>query len=73
MPNWRKIILSGSTANLNSLTVTNGITGSLFGTASYALTSSYNLNPTVSGSINNVDYIDFSFLIADSVSLYVLK
>ena len=35
MPNWKKIILSGSTANLNSLTVTNGITGSLFGTASY--------------------------------------
>ena len=44
MPNWRKIILSGSTANLNSLTVTNGITGSLFGTASYstqALSASY--------------------------------
>ena len=36
MPNWRKVILSGSTASLNSLTVTNGITGSLFGTASYA-------------------------------------
>ena len=34
MPNWKKIILSGSTANLNSLTVTNGITGSLQGTAS---------------------------------------
>ena len=36
MPNWKKVILSGSTASLNSLTVTNGITGSLFGTASYA-------------------------------------
>jgi hypothetical protein len=36
MPNWKKVILSGSTASLNSLTVSNGITGSLFGTASYA-------------------------------------
>jgi hypothetical protein len=33
MPNWKKVILSGSVASLNSLTVTNGITGSL-GTAS---------------------------------------
>ena len=36
MPNWRKIITSGSDASLNTLTVPNGITGSLFGTASYA-------------------------------------
>jgi hypothetical protein len=36
MPNWKKVILSGSAASLNSLTVSNGITGSLFGTASYA-------------------------------------
>jgi predicted RecA/RadA family phage recombinase len=28
--------------------------------ASYAATSSYSLNPTVSGSINNVNYIDFN-------------
>ena len=35
MPNWKKVILSGSIASLNSLTVSNGITGSLFGTASY--------------------------------------
>jgi hypothetical protein len=28
--------------------------------ASYALTSSYSINPTVSGSINNVNYIDFN-------------
>lgn len=37
MPNWRKVITSGSDASLNKLTVINGITGSLFGTASYAL------------------------------------
>lgn len=36
MPNWKKILTSGSDASLNILTVTNGITGSLLGTASYA-------------------------------------
>ena len=36
MPNWKKVIVSGSDASLNKLTVTNGITGSLLGTASYA-------------------------------------
>ena len=72
MPSWKKVLISGSDAALNTLIVTNGITGSLFGTASwaisasiattasYALTSSYSLNPTISGSINNVDYIDFN-------------
>jgi hypothetical protein len=39
MPNWRKVITSGSDASLNTLTVVNGITGSLLGTASYALTA----------------------------------
>ena len=37
MPNWKKVIVSGSNASLNSLIVDNGITGSLFGTASYVL------------------------------------
>ncbi len=44
MPSWKKVITSGSDASLNSLTVINGITGSLFGTASYtlqALSASY--------------------------------
>ena len=44
MPSWKKVIISGSSAALNSLTVTNGITGSLFGTASFAtqaLSASY--------------------------------
>lgn len=40
MPSWKKLITSGSDASLNSLIVVNGITGSLFGTASYALTAS---------------------------------
>ena len=41
MPNWKKVVTSGSDASLNSLTVTNGITGSLFGTASFAVSSSF--------------------------------
>ena len=36
MPNWRKVITSGSDAYLNSLNVTSGVTGSLFGTSSWA-------------------------------------
>ena len=41
MPNWRKVITSGSDASLNTLNVINGITGSLQGSASYALTASF--------------------------------
>ena len=44
MPNWKKVITSGSDATLNSLTVTSGVTGSLFGTSSYAITASYAAN-----------------------------
>ena len=47
MPNWKKVIVSGSDAALNSLNVTSGVTGSLLGTASYAtqaLTASYATN-----------------------------
>ena len=39
MPSWKRVIVSGSNAALNSLTVSNGITGSLFGTASFATTA----------------------------------
>jgi hypothetical protein len=41
MPSWKKVIISGSNAALNSLTVSNGITGSLFGTASFATSASF--------------------------------
>ena len=44
MPNWKKVITSGSDATLTSVTATAGFTGSLQGTASYAtnaLSSSY--------------------------------
>ena len=68
MPSWKKLITSGSDAELNSLYAPS-ITGSLHGTASwaqnsisssYALTASYSKNLQMSGSINNVDYIDFN-------------
>ena len=64
MPNWKKVVTSGSDASLNSLTVSNGITGSLFGTASYAisasqaLTASYaNFALTASNSQNAQDIL----------------
>jgi hypothetical protein len=68
MSDWKKVITSGSDAELNSLYAPS-ITGSLHGTASwaqnsisssYALTASYSSNLQISGSINNVDYIDFN-------------
>jgi hypothetical protein len=52
MPSWKKVITSGSAAALQSLTVTNGITGSLFGTASFATTASF-LNNTTNAFIQN--------------------
>ena len=42
MPNWKKVITSGSIASLDTLTVSNGIKGSLYGTAT---TASY-ISPT---------------------------
>ena len=59
MPNWKKVIVSGSNASLNSLIVDNGITGSLFGTASFAVTSSY--------SISASQAISSSFITASNV------
>ena len=50
MPNWKKVIVSGSSAALTSVTATTGFTGSLSGSAlsatsaSFATTASYILN-----------------------------
>jgi hypothetical protein len=46
MPSWKKVIVSGSDASLNSLNVATNVvaqsfTGSLFGTASFAVSSSH--------------------------------
>jgi hypothetical protein len=60
MPSWKKVIVSGSDAVLNSLNVTLNVTassftgsftGSLFGTASFAQTASYANNFTVAGTL----------------------
>lgn len=66
MPSWKRVIVSGSSAALNSLTVTSGITGSLFGTASYALTSSYGVNATISGSL----YVEGTVAVSSSIFRY---
>lgn len=49
MPNWKKLVTSGSSATLNSLYVTNGVTGSLLGTASWAN------NATSAGNTSTID------------------
>jgi hypothetical protein len=49
MPSWKKVIISGSSAALTSVTATAGFTGSLLGTAStasYAITAS-NITPVI--------------------------
>ena len=52
MPNWKKVITSGSDAVLNSLNTTNGITGSLLGTATTASSvTPLNQNVTITGSL----------------------
>jgi len=55
MPNWKKVIVSGSDAALNSLTVTAGVTGSLQGTASWATNAT---NATTATNATNVAVTD---------------
>jgi hypothetical protein len=56
MPNWKKVIVSGSDASLNSITTPagtiNNITASFAVTASYALTASY--TPAIAGTDNYI-------------------
>lgn len=87
MPNWKKLVVSGSDASLNSLNVATSVTasvvsssftGSLFGTsswavtASHAVTSSYGLNPRISGSLNNADAVIFNTAASVPLSASVL-
>jgi hypothetical protein len=58
MPSWKKVITSGSDASLSTLYVSNGITGSLLGTSSWAVSASnVNLiagtNITINRGVNN--------------------
>ena len=68
MPNWKKLITSGSDASLNTLTTTGNIvssgsitalsfTGSLFGTSSYATSASYaSTAQTLLGSVTSASF-----------------
>jgi hypothetical protein len=71
MPNWKKVITSGSDAAFNSVIASNGFTGSLQGTGSWArnaVTSSY-----ITGSIftSNNPALSASFAITASHALNV--
>lgn len=52
MPNWKKVITSGSNAALNTLTVTSGITGTLTGNASTATSATSATTATNANNIN---------------------
>jgi hypothetical protein len=67
MPNWKKLIVSGSAGNLSSLNVdtsvsasiisANQFTGSLYGTASQAISSSYALTSSYfNGLVESASY-----------------
>ena len=72
MPNWKKVIVSGSNAILNSLNVTNGITGSLLGTSSYAtqaLTASNANTASYVNQLNQSVVISGSLTVSGSTNL----
>jgi hypothetical protein len=66
MPNWKKVIVSGSDASLNSLNVSNGITGSLFGTSSYATSASFASTASYVNPLNQIVQITGSLGISGS-------
>lgn len=69
MPNWKKIITSGSDAALNSLVVTNGITGSLFGTSSFAISSSRAISSSFASTASFVNTLNQNVLITGSLTV----
>ena len=85
MPNWKKVIVSGSDASLNSLYVTNAVTasifsgsftGSLFGTSSYsisasqAITSSFITASNVFGPFGSNSVISSSYALTASYASF---
>jgi hypothetical protein len=73
MPSWKRVIVSGSDAVLNSLEVTNGITGSLHGTASWAqnaITSSFVTGSNVFGPFGSNSVISASYAIFAETASY---
>jgi hypothetical protein len=67
MPNWKKVITSGSAAELSSLYAPS-ITGSLLGTASYAITASYITASGVYGPYGSNSVISSSYSETSSLS-----
>ena len=76
MPSWKKVLVSGSDASLNSLNVATNIvaqsfTGSLFGTASFAVSASQAQNATTASYVLNAVSASFatsaSFVTASNV------
>lgn len=78
MPNWKKVVVSGSAANLSSLHVDTSVTASIFsgsefignlsGTASQAISSSYALTASyISGSSDSA--ISASYALSSSYAL----
>lgn len=65
MPSWKKVIVSGSDASLNSLNVATNVvaqsfTGSLFGTASFAVSASQAQNATTASYVLNAVSASFA-------------
>ena len=65
MPSWKKVIVSGSDASLNSINVATNVvaqsfTGSLFGTASFAVSASQAQNATTASYVLNAISASFS-------------
>ena len=86
MPSWKKVIISGSNAVLNTVSVssfTGSFTGSLFGTASYAnnsLSSSYSITSSVAISASYaatasyvVNALTASYVVTAQTASYVLN
>ena len=76
MPSWKKVIVSGSDASLNSINVATNVvaqsfTGSLFGTASFAVSASQAQNSTTASYVLNAVSASFatsaSFVTASNV------
>jgi len=72
MPNWKKIIISGSDAVLTSVIATAGFTGSLLGTASFASTASFITASGVYGPYGSNSVISASYALNALSASYAL-
>ena len=81
MPNWKKLIYSGSAAvlsNVSASSYTGSFTGSLFGTSSWsvsssrAITSSYSLNALSSSYALSASFAPSSTVINNNTNNYVI-